>query len=440
MNTKNALILAMLIICPFLFSCGNSTSNPLEKYKDIKQGPTHETPSEHQTVAKSELAFITFVGAGTNDVNYESFIEGKDNRILIQVTKYTPDISSYSLELEEFPVGDRPKLEPTDKPDIFALSWKPPIGTLASEKPQSFKAIFKFVVLEKPQLRGRTNSLSLNLIVERENSLPKFIGISDLSAGIDEDAAKPTVFSVDIEDPATNSTNPGLPSIFISSYIWSNTEVYRADGMRYVKLSENKHDYPQNPKKISATKWKYFYEIDVIQLPLDKDRVGNDIPSATAVEVCFYMQVFSVIHTFSEEQKPVCFKARYAAQPPVVNFNDPNFKEVKAESENVIPFKVSSTHALSVISTKSADQFVAGLSGQKSLICQPEKTDSKNSLLCELKWTPPCIPKAVVKTLSLKFDSTLGTKTKSTTFTREITILPASDSCEKPKPSPGATK
>jgi hypothetical protein len=430
-----------LLILPLLVSCGDSSSsplsgkassNPLEKYPNMKSVPVTDQKSTSQTVIQPDLFTVDL--QGSNQINTGNFIEGQSSETLIRVTSKSNKIIRYTVEMTDFSATDRPVLTPTAQANIFSLKWTPAPGTIPTGQwGKAFKAQIQLTVVEASDhiLVGVVTTKSIDLTVSRNNTQPKITGRSDLSAGIDEGQNVP--FSIDVEDPGT-ANNPRLPEIQITPYLYTNTESYSADGSSYVTMDPDIKKRPSNPERISGNKWRFYYVIYIDRLPLDRDRMGHEIPSASSVHLCFLARAVSVIGTQSDQQQ-VCTTARYAAQPPTFTFLDPQVQEVKAGAESVITVKVSGANPASVISVSKPSQWLASLKGKKEIACDFEAPEKKNSMTCVIKWTPACVSAATTATLSLKADNTLGNKVKTGTSTKELSVTPDLATCPVTQPT-----
>lgn len=420
-------ILPLVIFSGFLASCAGQSSNPLEKYPGLKISKPSAQTAEVQTIAPADLFDIRV--QGSNEINQIQFIEGQSSQTLLKVETKSGKILAYSVEMSDFTSTDRPVLTQTNEANVYSLQWTPPVGITAGQPGKTFTAKFVLTVTnaENKMLNNVVNSIELNVAVNRNNTPPK-IGHSAFNAGVDEGQTTP--FTVDIEDKG-GAGSPRLPEVQITPYIFSNTEAYRANASQYVALDDDESKHT-NPEKIGASTYRYYFLLNVDQLPLDRDRVGREIPTAVSVDICFQMRAIGAVGSMSE-QVQVCTVARYAAQPPVFVMTPSQLTQVKSGEENLINFKVQVPHSLSVVTLKNITTQLAGLSGQKTMSCDYETADKKNLLICTLKWTPACLKANATKTLALKADSLLGTKTKSTTENLTLNVLAGPNLCVKSK-------
>lgn len=433
-----------------LISCVGQSSDPMSKYADLKVSQPTSQQSETQFVAPDVFTDASPLEAseivdlklqGTNEVNNANFLENQEGVLYFKVLPKSTKISKFNVEMTDFSMGtqvisQRPMLYATDKANIFGLKWKAPVGLIpAGVSYVTLQATIKSSVVEASDanLKGLENLNKITFIISRNNSVPKILGRSSLAAGIDE--GQSVGFTVDIEDSATSSS-PKIPEMQVTPYIYSNTEAYRADGSKYVSMDDS---VKENPKRFSdgSSKWRFYFKVNVDELPLDRDRKGIENPLSPAVDVCFHIRALSVINTQSEQQQ-VCFKARYAAQAPVIVWENEALKEVTSSVASVMKFKIASGNDLGQVELKDPQGQVSELSGSKELKCSSEVGGKLSSQVCELSWTPACVKTATTKKLTLKIDNKTGSKQKSQIFTKEFTVLPNEEACTK-KPATKST-
>lgn len=428
-------ILLTLMIPTVFAACGQSSSNPLEKYDGIKLGPVTDEKSETQTILKPDVFVIET--KGTNEINAGQFVEGQMSDMLFKVSATSALVTKYSVELTDFSNLDRPTLIKSTEPGVYSLRWLPRAGTIpGGQWGKSFKAQIQVTVTESqsPALVGAVTIKSLDLIVNRNNSQPKISGRSELAKGIDEGIEQD--FTVDVVDPGSTN-NPRLPELQVTPYITANTEAYRADGSRYLVFDDRKQN---NPEKIAANTFRFYYKIQVDHLPLDRDRLGKDIPAATAVDLCFQIRAVSVVGTLSD-QLQICTKARYAAQPALIQlFNDQGQEvtgtslELRPGVENLFTIKVSVEHQLGIVALSRPERLVASLSGKKEISCSYDSTDSKKAQTCTVKWTPACVSKSTAFELAVKAEAALDTKMKSSSLVKSLIVNADLNTCPVAKP------
>tara|TARA_B110001454_G_scaffold219204_1_gene252209 strand:+ start:26534 stop:27922 length:1389 start_codon:yes stop_codon:yes gene_type:complete len=415
------------------------SSDPMEKYSELKTGmPTTEQSESQKFVPEVFTSATVPVGnefadlklQGTNEVNNANFLEGKEGVLYFKMTAKSQKITEFKMEIADFPISSRPTIIPTTLLNVHGLKWTPPLGVIPNGKTsESFKLKLRTTSTAATDLnlKGMTREDVITVTVVKDNSIPTIIGKTKLENGIDEGQSIP--FTVDIEDKAS-ANSPNIPEIRISSYIYSNTEAFRVDGARYVTLDYSK---TANPARIgtSKTAWRFFYILKVDELPLDRDRRGIENPLSPAVDVCFHIMVDSVIGTKSIKEQ-VCFKGRYAAQLPLIQWENDALKEIKAGAPTVIKFKAVAGNGLGQVSIKNMAQQISGLTGKKDLICSPESATNLSLQNCELTWAPTCVKAPLTKKLSLKIDSVTGKKSKSETFVKEFTVIPSEENCPAP--------
>ena len=419
---KTLIFISSLMSISLLTACGSSKSNPLEKYSGIQGIPANTNDkSIKQTAVGKDLFNVEVEGTNQNNTGY--FIEGKESQVLIRITTRSASIQEYSVELVDFTNVTRPTLLATDMAGVYSLNWHPPMGTIAIGPQQSFKAKVQVTVTKA------TNALLLDLVtvqdldisVSRDNTAPKILGNS-LPKLIDEGVK--TSFTVDFFD-SSRTDIAKMQELVMTPYISANTEAYRANGSSFADLDDDPK-IGANPKKISEGTYRFFLKILPDQLPLDRDRTGREIPAASEVDLCFQARVMSVANILSFPSM-LCTKVRYAAQPPVIAFDEASLATITAGKEVLISVKVSSAHAKSVIVIPKPSQLIAELSGRKEVNCNYGTPEGKNSQICVIKWTPACVSVTTSASITVKADSVLNSKSKSTSQVKVISIQPSAD-------------
>jgi len=421
---------ALLLLLP---ACSGQSSNPMEKYKDLKVSTDTTTPSETQKIAPPDVFSVEV--DGTNQVNNGQFIENEDGQMLVKVAPKSAKIMEYSVELTGFPYNDKPKIHASSTAGVYALLWKPNAGIIPpgvwGTPPLQAQLTMTVTKATDNNLVGLAKVQNVTIVVSRNSAQPKILGRTKLDAGIDEGQAVP--LSIDIEDPAT-ATSPRIPEIQITPYIYSNTEAFRDDGTRFVRLDFN---HTQNPERISATRWRFYYKLQVDQLAVDRDRRGDENPKSPSVDVCFQMRAVSVVGTLSSQEQ-VCFKGRYAAQLPVLQWEDEATKEIKSGVETQLKFITRSANGVGKTEIKEMQKQLATLTGKKEIQCAANNPLAQDIQSCALTWTPTCSRTSSSKKINLKVDHVIGAKTKTQSFTREMNILSNEELCPAPKSKPVA--
>ncbi len=419
-NMKNLILVSSLMTIGLLTACGSSKSNPLEKYDGIKGIPAETNEKSPQQTALAPQLFTVQV-EGDNKANVGHFIEGQESQVLIKVTPRTASIQTYTVQLIDFTTMERPTISETGTPGVYSLNWHPPVGTIASGFQQSFKAKIQVLVTKASNslLEEKVTTTELDVSVSRDTTPPKIMGNS-LPKLVEE--GQETAFSIDVADPA-GLTNPRLPEIMFPRYISANTEAYRADGSRFIDLDETREI---NPERNSSGTYRFYYKLTPEQLPLDRDRRGRPVPSASEVDMCFYVQVMGV-SKIPSDQIQLCTKARYAVQAPTITFDETSLTNITAGKEVLINVKVSSAHSKSVIVIMKPSLLIAGLTGQKEVNCNFETAEAKNSQVCVVKWTPACVSSTTSVALTVKADSNLGNKVKSSSLIKTVSVQPSVD-------------
>lgn len=438
---KTTTIQTMLILATstLLMSCMGQSSNPLQKYSHLKTGPVTDEVSETQKYAPDVFTTATIPSGseiaslkldGPNEVNTANFVEGQEGILYFKVMPKSPKITQYAVEITDFPVNPRPIIKVLNINNIYGLQWTPPMGVIPPG--QNFVTLqlkIKTSVVDATDenLKFLVKFDTITISVNRNSSVPTILGRSDLTAGIDEGQSLP--YTIDIEDPAS-ALSPKVPEMQITGYAYSNTEAFRADGSRYLRLDSSKAVNPEK-RAGSATQWRFHYILQVEQLPPDRDRRGEENPLAPSVDVCFHIRAISVLQTQSDQQQ-ICFKGRYAAQLPLLKWDNEALKEIKAGAPTILKFKILSGNNLGEVSIKDAAKQIAGLPGKKDLVCTPESAEIKAVQNCDLTWSPACIKTSSTKKFTLKVENVVGKKTKSQTFTKEMTVVPSEENCPPP--------
>lgn len=426
-----------------LISCVGQGSDPMSKYADLKVSQPTSQQSETQFVAPDVFTDANPLEAseivdlklqGTNEVNNANFLENQEGVLYFKVLPKSTKIVKFNVELTDFTlknqdVRQKPIIFATDKANIFGMKWKAPMGLIpAKENYIDVDATIKSTVVEATDhsLDRLSNEKIIKIYINKDRSIPVITGKSDLSLGIEE--GQSFNFTVDIEDKASD-LNPKIPDLLIEKYKSSNTEAFVADISRFVELDPSVKENPMRFTNLT-TKWRFFYKIHIDQLQLDRDRKGIENPLSPSVNACFLIQAQSSINTYSIQHQ-ICTKARYAAQAPVIIWENEALKEVTASVATTIKFKIASANDLGQVELKEPQSQVSELTGSKDLKCSSEAGGKLSSQVCELNWTPACIKTATVKKLTLKVDNKTGSKLKSQIFTKEFTILPNEEACTK---------
>ncbi len=423
MKTRYKTILFLTASNLILSSCNGVSSNPLDKYPGLKTSTPSEQKIETQTIASPDLFDVEIMGA--NQVNSGQFTEGQISEFFLKVSPKTTQMTNYKIELVEFSLTDRPSLSETNQVNVFSVKWTAPVGTIPpGQWGINLNAQFQIIVThaENKSLVGLSKVKNIDIIVNRNNTQPRITGHTDLTAGVNE--GDKVTFSIDVEDTA-GMGSPRLPEIQITPYIYSNTEAYRANASQYILLDDG---IKNNPEIRGERKYRFFYLLDVDRLPLDRDRLGHKIPNSLSLDICFQMRAVSAVGTLSN-QTQICTKANYAAQLPKLYLDVKQLQDLKSGIENTITFQISSDHPLSVVGLKNKDLQIKSLNGKKEINCTNENLDQKNKLLCTLKWTPLCSKTETKKSLTLNADNTVGTNSRTASFTQELIVLPNPDLC-----------
>lgn len=441
MNKHLIQLISVVFIGVIITSCMGQSSNPMEKYSNLKSGEPTSEQSESQKYVPDVFTsasiptggeFADLKLQGTNEVNNANFLEGKEGVLYFKMTPKTNKITAFKIEIADFPISSRPSLISTKFPNVHGLKWTPPLGVIPNGQ-TSISLILKLrtvsTAASDDNLKGMAKEDTINLIVVKDNTVPTILGKTKLDLGIDEGQTIP--YTIDIEDPASASS-PNIPEIRISPYIYSNTEAFRVDGSRYLILDYSKTN---NPERLSSSKtiWRFYYLLKVDELPLDRNRRGVENPQSPDVDVCFHIMVDSVIGTQSVKEQ-ICFKARFQAQAPIIQWDNDALAQVKSGTSTVIKFKVATPNGLGRVLIKNISDQISGLTGKKEIVCTQENADNPSSHLCELTWTPLCVKESTNKKLKIKLEAVTGKKTKSETFVKDFEVVPNEENCSKPVP------
>ncbi|MCB0368012.1 MAG: hypothetical protein KDD45_00890 [Bdellovibrionales bacterium] len=423
-----------------LISCMGQSSDPLTNYSQLKKADPTDQVSETQYIAPdvftkaNELTSSEIIDLklqGPNDVNNANFIENQEGLYYFKVLPKSQKITQFKIEITDLlmgtkPITQKPVIIPTANPYVFALRWKAPIGILPPGQLHTsltVKLQSTVVASSDENLKGLIKVDSLEIYLNRDNSVPQIIGKSGFPEKMDEGAVK--TFTIDIEDPSS-VINKKIPEVLVTPYIYSNTEAYRADGSVYASLDYNHKINPERSKD-DPKKWTFYYQIAINNLPLDRDRRGIENPLSPEVDVCFHIRAISSISTQSEQQQ-LCLKALYAAQPPAIDWDQSIPSEISAGKESQLKFKIYSANNLGEISISNPNSQIARLTGTKDLACSFEN-ENHSYQICTLTWKPTCVKQPLTKKLTLKISNKTGQKTKTQSFTKEFKITPDESAC-----------
>lgn len=446
MKTLLAQSILVLGTSSLLISCMGQSSNPMKKYSDLRSGLPTTEQSEAQKfvpgvfttaqIPDSVADVSQFLIPGVQEVNSTNFKEGQEGILYFKLAPKSPKITLYKLEITDFSSSSRPILVAAKQDHLHGLRWTPPIGIIPSNKPNvtlKIQILTKVIAATDPNLIGLASSDSINIFVTKDTSVPKLFLRTNLDAGVDE-GQKAISYIIDVDDPSSINY-PKAPSVRIDSYVYSNTEAFRANGYRYLQLDESKS---VNPERVSGkpSTWRFHYLLNVDELPLDRNRLGAENPLAPSVDVCFLVSAMGALNV-SSIQEQVCFQGRYAAQPAVLQWENDAIKEIKAGVPTTLKFKISSPNGLGEVNIKNAASQISNLTGNKDLVCTFEG-ENKSAKQCELTWKPACIATALNKKLTLKVESATGKKSKTQSFSKDFVVTPDEDNCPKPTPKPKA--
>lgn len=409
---------ALLMLLP---ACGKS-SDPISQYS-VKGGPVTDAPSENQTKAMPEI-FIIDVGS-MNLGRSASFVEGFEGQVLIKITPKTDKVTNFTISLLDFPLQETPKIQNTSTPNVFVLMWKPPMGTIPPGGTQAeiqTRLLVRVTEASDARLIGMADSPVIHLFVGQNHAQPKILNYTSLEKGVDEGSKVP--FIIDIEDPGSITGNL-IPEIQITSFRHSNTEAFVADGSFMVNPDLGKS---VNIENLGQGKWRFHYILNAERFEDNRDRKGKLDPSASTVPVCFYIRAVSVRKTLSV-QPQVCFVGRFAAQAPILTWEDQTLTELKTGIEHQIKFSIKSSNGLGKTEINDVNKQISGLPGTKVLLCENQSTENPNVQNCILSWTPTCSRTNSTKKLTLKVENKLNEKIKTQVFEKEFVLLANEELC-----------
>lgn len=452
------LILSSLAFISFLVltSCMGQSSDPRGKYAELSAVPVEQAKeSESQFAAPDVFTSLSALDkpdllslkvSGTNEINQPHFLEGVESRFYFKILPKSQKISDFKVEILDITtpqglVSEKAQIENTPRPGMFSVRWKAPKGLIpAGELYQMamMKIQTTVTATSDNNLKGLAKIDVINIIITRDNSVPTIIGKSQLGPNVDEGTT--VKFTVDIEDKAS-LVNEKFPEVLITPYKSSNPEAFRADGSSFVHLDSSKN---LNPERLNSQKavWRFYFEMDLNQLPYDRNNKGKEDKNSNSVGVCFYMRFISSITTLSEQQQ-VCVQAQFQAKSPVVEIIENPSAEFIAQENGKIKFKISSENPFGEVDFKDPLKQLSSLPGTKEVLCNNEETASaeKNlaTKICEINFKPSCVKKDLDKKITLKFENKMGFKIKSKDLEVNFKIKENSSLCntiEKQKTTP----
>ncbi|MFN7906036.1 MAG: hypothetical protein ACK5P5_12715 [Pseudobdellovibrionaceae bacterium] len=418
-------------LAAFLGACsGGGDSDPLSKY-NLREGGTDAQQKQQQTLLQSGKLSVELVSESeSSQTVLNHFIEGQSSQILLKVTIHDPKILVYSMNLTQFPHIDQPTLTATDQPGVFAFVWTAPKGFIPpGQIGQALNVRWEIKVSEAtvPELNGYLQTGSFPINISRSTEVPRIVSYDRFSKGVEEDQSIP--FTVTIDDPNSKSENQ-IPFLSFTGVPYLNTEAYCADFAGRMVIDPAKSE---NPERLSDTRWKFHYRMDTRNLPIDRDRVGNENLNSPSVDVCFYLAAVSGVgQTTSAKFKPTN-KANYAVKMPTLKWQNEFLVEMTGGEETKIRFETGiqtdQADALGQVSLSKQTAELARIPGVKSLRCGIGPQDTQIKQTCELTWKPNC--SSTAKSFQLKFtvQNSLGSKKKEKLFTRDFKILKPAAGC-----------
>lgn len=422
MKRIESTILALSLMS-MLSACGGS-SDPMSKYTLREDGTPGQT-REKQTLLQAGKISVELVADNASQTVVNNFVEGQASQVLLKVTVNDPKISLYTINLTQFPHIDQPSLIATAQPGIWSLTWTPPKGFIPPGQTGQALNInweVKVTAATAPELIGYQQSGSFPINISRSTEVPTIISYDKHENGVEEDQLVP--FTVVIDDPNSKSENQ-VPFLSFTGVPYLNTEAYCADFASRMIIDSSKSE---NPQRLSETRWKFYYRMDTRNLPIDRDRVGQENPNSPSVDVCFYLAAVSGVGQTTSAKSKINIKAKYSAKMPTLRWENDSVAAVTAGEEIKIRFEVgietSQTETLGALSFPKQAAELARLSGTKSLQCDLGAQDSATKKTCELTWKPRCVSSKRDFQLRLTVANTVGTRKKEKMFTRNFEITP----------------
>ncbi|MCK6597434.1 MAG: hypothetical protein L6Q37_03655 [Bdellovibrionaceae bacterium] len=418
------------ILALALTSCMGQSSDPRGKYAELSAIPVDQAKdSESQFAAPEVFTSISALDKtellslkvdGTNEINQPHFLEAVESRFYFKIFPKSQKISDFKVEILDIssPLGlvsEKARIENSSRPGMFSIRWKAPKGLIpAGELYQiaTMRLQTTVTAASDNNLKGLAKIDVINIIITRDNSVPIIVGKSKLGPNVDEGTI--VKFTVDIEDKAS-LVNEKFPEALITPYKSSNPEAFRADGSSFVRLDASKN---LNPERLNSQKglWRFYFEMDLNQLPYDRTNKGKEDTNSNSVGVCFYMRFISSITTLSEQQQ-VCVQAQFQAKSPEVEIIENPLAEFIAQETGKIKFKISSENPFGEVDFKDPQKQVNSLFGSKEVSCYNEdKANTEKDLaikICEISFKPSCVKKDQDKKITLKFENKMGFKVKS---------------------------
>lgn len=423
---------AVLMLLP---GCGGST-DPLQDYKDLRVEQVTDVQSENQTKPQDSYFDLT-IGSEKGSA-IANFSKGKDGSVEMIVTPRDPKIISYSVELINFTHQSQPTIQGTEKANTFRLSWKPPQNLSEDSKTHTATLLIKTTAAKDTRLIGMGNQIPVTIHVSSDQTKPTILSYTKID-GTTIDEGQKVPFVVEIKDPSSE-LNPAFPDAIISSFRYSNTEAFVADGRNMIVIDPNKKP---NVEKTGVDTWKIYYVLDVNHLPPHQDRTGKVDLTATTVKVCFYVRAMGSNTVISDNQSQVCFIGRYSAQAPTIEWDESSLKDIKSGVESYLKFTLKSANGLGKTVLKNTSAILASLNGNKEIKCEDSWSQNPGGQNCTLIWKPLCSRTTVTKKLSLKVETTVNEKAKSQNFEKEVTVLANEELCPAVQPrstTPSAKK
>ncbi len=404
-NVTRLLIKAALTTA--LVACAGQSSDPTKDFKDVKLVKPHEDQHEIQTF---ELDLFEVETKGSNNLSHGNFTEGKQGKLTVIIKSLMGKALDANIEFLNFPYANEPKVAKTSA-NTYDVVWTPPTGTVGQGR-TSQDVNFDLKVTAE----GQTEIVPALFLVSRTNDIPKIVNVSGFkdSKGLAlkfEEGSK-VKFSVEVEDP--NYAGSGLPQVAPLPHRHSNVEAFYANGSGRI---DQDYDQRINPV-VRGNKFKFFYTLDLHNLPKYRDGKNKVDERVATVDLCFKLLALSVTKTPSVEA-PHCVTVHYKAQGAQIKFESDDNKIV-AGKENEVKFSLFTTNSLSEIEVLKMDDVTKALAGSATLDCP-----KGNAVACVLKWNPTCNAKSNSRNksiLRLRVNSTLNGKSIATKYQKQYEI------------------
>lgn len=388
------------VVTMALVACAGQSSDPLKDYKDVKAVREHNDQSQNQ---KYEINYASPRITGANETNIVNVVEGKQAELTVDIRPHVKLNSRPEVTVTGFELADQPSVIAVS-PTISKVVWTSKAGTIAAGANSR-----QLKVNIRVNVNGQFDDLVGVIIVNRTNLIPKIKGAD----GLKKEASEGSVinFSVDVQDANYESTGVA-PELLIIPYMNSNIEAFMANGSTYVTQN---YSQKQNPAALGAGTFRYYYQMNLRNLPDLLDRKGNVDANAAKVDLCFNLRAVSAAGTTSSTVQH-CVNVAYSAQPAKIEFASNN-RKLSAGQSNTIDINLSSADGASKIALKSSN--LKSLGGDISCTASNDKSLEQK---CVVSITPACKATNTSASLKIEATSTLNGKSKSTSTEEKFEI------------------